>query len=160
MPLALYAQDVLAMAQNFLDFTGFGQKRSAPRSLDAIQGRDGPAKSLEDRNKDVVAASFFKSAFEDKRDDQIAAGVRYAIESKKMMNNVDFALVDRLQQGHAQFFDFNEQPSATTQSVWVSSEGFFYVLSFRPADVKQTKFDSPIWILQAGFGLARVTMRA
>lgn len=154
MPLALYAQDILAMAQVFMDMTGVGQARTGPRSLDIIHGTAAPAKSLEDRNNDIVAASFFPKAFEDKRQQHTAAGVRYAIESKKMVNNVDFALVDRLNVGHAQFFDFNEVPSATTKSVWVSAEGFFYVLSFRPADVKRTKFDTPIWILQAGCGLS------
>jgi hypothetical protein len=56
------------------------------------------------------------------------------------------------QPGNAQFFDFGEMPGPTTQTIWVSDEGFYYILSFRPADVQQKKFDSPCWVLQAGHG--------
>ena len=119
------------------------------RSLDTFSGPSSSA-SLEERNKAIVAASFFNAAWVNKREEQEKAGVRFALDAKKYLNMVDYKLVNKLELGHAQFFDYHEIPGPTTQSTWVSAEGFFYVLSFAPAACQQKKFESPVWIMQAG----------
>lgn len=152
MPLKLYAEDVLAMAKSFLDLAGLGQARTGPRRLDALAAGSGEAaQSLEDRNKHVVRASFFEGAFRDKRELHAASGTRYAINTNHFLRNVDYKLVTKLELGFGQFLDFGEEPGPNTQSFWVSAEGFFYVLSFRAADVSQRAFQTPIWILQAAW---------
>lgn len=148
MPLALYAQDVLKMASSFLELAGLGQPRAAVRRLDAIAGVR-PVQSLEERNRSILEASFFPGAFEEKREAHAASGTRYAITTNQFLRNVDFALVEKLDVGFGQFLDFAEEPGPSAQSFWVSAEGFFYVLSFKPVAVSQKSFVTPIWMLQA-----------
>ena len=146
MPLLLYANDVLSMANKFLDLAHLRTSGTELRNLDAMAGNL-RLKSLEECNKDTINASLFGIHFGHKIEEQERGGVRYALKSKQYLNNEDYALVHNLQPGNAQFFDFGEMPGPTTQSIWVSAEGFFYILSFRPADVQQKKFDSPCWVL-------------
>ena len=148
MPLALYAQDVLKMAASFLELAGLGQPRAAVRRLDSIAGVR-PVQSLEERNRSILEASFFQGAFEEKREAHAASGTRYAITTNQFLRNVDFALVENLDVGFGQFLDFGEEPGQSAQSFWVSAEGFFYVLSFKPVAVSQKSFVTPIWMLQA-----------
>ena len=149
MPLLLYANDVLSMANKFLDLAR--TSGTELRNLDAMAGNL-RLKSLEECNKDTIDASLFGIHFGHKIEEQQRGGVRYALKSKQYLNNEDYASLHNLHPGNAQFFDFGEMPGPTTQSIWVSAEGFFYILSFRPADAQQKKFDSPCWILQAGHG--------
>ena len=93
-------------------------------------------------------------------EEQERGGVRYALKSKQYLNNEDYALLHNLHPGNAQFFDFGEMLGPTTQSIWVSAEGFFYILSFRPADVQQKKFDSPAGYYRLGMGRKRARTRA
>ena len=150
MPVLLYANDVLKMANQFVDLAKLRTSGTELRTLDSVPGSM-RLKSLEESNKDIINASFFGIHFGHKIEEQESGGVKYALKSKKYLNNENYALLQSLQPGNAQFFDFGEIPGPTTESIWVSAEGFFYILNFRPADVQQKKFDSPCWVLQAGF---------
>ena len=138
------------MANKFLDLAHLRTSGIELRNLDAMAGNL-RLKSLEECNKDTINASLFGIHFGHKIEEQERGGVRYALKSKQYLNNEDYALLHNLHPGNANFFDFGE-PGPTTQSIWVSSEGFLYILSFWPADVQQKKFDSPCWVLQAGHG--------
>ena len=124
MTLLLYANDVLSMANKLLDLAHLRTSGTELRNLDAMAGNL-RVKSLEECNKDTVNASFFGVHFGHKIEEQERGGVRYALKSKQYLNNEDYALLHNLQPGNAQFFDFGEMSGPTTQSIWVSAEGFF-----------------------------------
>jgi hypothetical protein len=77
--------------------------------------------------------------------------VRYALDLARYKNQIHYKLVEKLDVGFGQFFDFGEEAGYGPTSYFVSAEGFFYVLCYRAADVAQRKFEgTPRWILQAG----------
>lgn len=132
MTLLLYANDVLSMANKFLDLAHLRTSGTELRNLDAMAGNL-RVKSLEECNKDTVNASFFGVHFGHKIEEQERGGVRYALKSKQYLNNEDYALLHNLQPGNAQFFDCGEMSGPTTQSIWVSAEGFFFLYHQLPA---------------------------
>ena len=108
--------------------------------------------AVEDRNRACIQASFFSNAFHGKQEEYNAAGVRYAMDLARFKNQVLYKLVEKLDVGgFGQFFAFGEEAGYGPAAYFVSAEGFFYVLTYRPADVAQRKFEgTPRWILQAG----------
>ena len=103
------------------------------------------------RNKACIQASFFSNAFHGKLEEHASAGVRYALDLARYKNQIQYKLVEKLDVGFGQFFDFGEEAGYGPTSYFVSAEGFFYVLCYRAADVAQRKFEgTPRWILQAG----------
>ena len=151
MPMGLYARDVLEMARQFVDLAGLGQERAGPRSLDSFMSDENQVVlAVEDRNKACIQASFFSNAFHGKQEEYAQAGVRYAMDLARFKNQVLYKLVEKLDVGFGQFFEFGEEAGYGPTSYFVSAEGFFYVLTYRAADVAQRKFEStPRWILQA-----------
>ena len=149
MPFSLYAQDVVHMAKAFMEEVGFLAARDQPRSLDALSGPQ-PSQPLEVRNAETVDSCFFMMAFEGKTDTHHNAGVRYSLEADKYLKMVDFKVTSKLEMGFSQFFEFEQKPGYDAMSYWVSDAGFWYVLSYKPADVAQRRYETPSWIIQAG----------
>ena len=148
MPVAIYAEDCLVFAKAFLELTGLGAARSGPRSLDVLAGRE-QNMTVEDKNRSTLKGCFWEIAFQDKQPEQSQAGIKYAVLQSANIRHHSYNLVTSLEQGHSQFFEFGEEPGLNSQSVYVSSEGFFYVLYLKPADVGNKRYVTPIWLLQA-----------
>ena len=151
--IALYAADVLAFCGLVLDMAGLRARVSQARSLDTALGvpaqSSGPL-SLEDRNKRVIDLSFFTSYFNDEvRRIQEQAGCRYCLGLQVTMRNCDLQVVNRLDTGIHQFIDRDKAFSDGSQSVWVSSEGFFYVMTVGQCQTAQRSYLTPIPLLQA-----------
>eukprot|EP00438_Fugacium_kawagutii_P035703 Skav234662 [mRNA] locus=scaffold1131:263535:263834:- [translate_table: standard] len=94
---------------------------------------------------------FFTRGFAMAQESQEAAGVRYWATGQGVLRNEDLQVVNRLDFGTCQFFQWNTLPGPGARSVWVTAEGggWFYVLSFKEAMVAQNGFKTPQWILQA-----------
>ena len=152
MPVGLYATDVLEMARQFVQLAVLGRRSDGPRSLDAfLSDQNQVVMAVEDRNKACIQASFFSNAFHGKLAEHASAGVRYALDLARYKNQIQYKLVEKLDVGFGQFFDFGEEAGYGPTSYFVSAEGFFYVLCYRAADVAQRKFEgTPRWILRAG----------
>ena len=150
--VALYCRDVLKFAEAFLDRTQIGVQRVAPRSLDALaQGEEG-ALSVEDGNRRILGQSFFLRGFATVREMQEATGVQYAVTSGQTLRNEDLAMLHRLDRGTLQFFNYGAVPGPGARSVWVTAEGggWFYVLTYKEAQVAQSRYVTPTWVLLAG----------
>ena len=150
MPVGLYARDVLEMARQFIDLANLGNE-TVRRSLDAFLADENQVvMAVEDRNKACIQPFFFSNAFHGKQEEYAQAGVRYAMDLARFKNQVLYKLVEKLDVGFGQFFEFGEEAGYGPTSYFVSAEGFFYVLTYRAADVAQRKFEStPRWTLQA-----------
>lgn len=148
--VSLYASDVIKFAETFLERTQIGQQRTAPRSLDALTKPEHMG-SLEDRNRRLMETCFFTRGFAMVQESQEAAGVRYFATHPNVLRNDDLQVLNRLEFGTIQFFQWNTLPGPGARSVWVTAEGggWFYVLSFKEAATAQSGFKTPQWILQA-----------
>ena len=154
MPVELYARDVIEMGRQFVELAGLGGPRTGPKSLDVFLSDSNKVLAMEDRNKATIQASFFNQAFHGKQEEHAAAGVRYALDVTRYKNQIHYKLVEKLDLGFGQFFEFGEQAGYGPTSYFVSAKGFFYVLTYRAAEVAQGKFEAtPRWILQAGWSL-------
>ena len=149
----LYCQDVLKFAETFLERTNIGQRRLKPRSLDSLNPPEVRGKSLEDLNKALIDQSFFCRGFATVREQQEMVGVQYEAVLGSTLRNETLRLVSRLGKGTLQFFDYAQTAGPGARSVWVSAEGggWFYVLTYKVAEVGQSRFTTPTWILQARF---------
>ena len=159
MPLLLYAIDVLSMANKFLDLAHLRTSGTELRNLDAMAGNL-RLKSLEECNKDTINASFFGIHFGHKIEEQERGGVRYALKSKQYLNNEDYALLHNLHPGNAQFFDFGEMLGPTTQSIWVSAEGFFISAASGQLTCSRRSSTAPAGYYRLGMGRKRARTRA
>jgi len=151
---ALFCQDILKFAETFLDRTQIGVARVAPRALDALgQGGQAPL-SIEDGNRRILDQSFFMRGFATVKEMQESTGIQYSVSSGQTLRNDDLALVQCLDLGTLQFFKYGSVPGPGSRSAWVTAEGggWFYVLTYRDAQVAQARYVTPTWILQAGAG--------
>ena len=146
--LSLYFKDVLHFAKSFLNRANIGVERQQPRSLRSLA--EASSQSLEDRNKQLLDACFYKQNFQGVREVHQRAGVSYTADSLKVLRNEDLALTNRLQPGWAQFFSPGTEPGPNEQSYWVAAEGWFYVLSFVELPTAQKAYATPDWAVQAG----------
>lgn len=139
--IALYCQDVLKFAEAFMERTMIGVQRVVPRSLDALGQHSHRPLSLEDGNRRILDQSFFMRGFATVKEMQDLT-----------LRNDDLTMVQRLEPGTFQFFRYGTIPGPGARSVWVSAEGggWFYVLTYKDAQVAQSRYITPSWILQAG----------
>ena len=61
-------------------------------------------------------------------------------------------MLHRLDRGTLQFFNYGAVPGPGARSVWVTAEGvgWFYVLTYKEAQVAQSRYVTPTWVLLAG----------
>ena len=83
---------------------------------------------------------------------QESIGIQYSVSSGQTLRNDDLALVQCLDPGTLQFFKYGSVPGPGSRSAWVTAEGggWFYVLTYKDAQVAQARYVTPTWILQAG----------
>ena len=150
--IALYCQDVLKFAEAFMERTMIGVQRVVPRSLDALGQHSHKPLSLEEGNRRILDQSFFMRGFATVKEMQESTGVLYSVAAGQTLRNDDLTMVQRLEPGTLQFFRYGTIPGPGARSVWVSAEGggWFYVLTYKDAQVAQSRYITPSWILQAG----------